>query len=232
MDRWRERAVVLAMAVALPLGRIGAALRQEGSLPMLQMQTPLPQQIGEHRIVEQPQFGRCHLQCDMAIAEVICRPQQLQGFGSPNQQQGFRGGFDLHQRRAVVAAQPFPRLKRLTARQLEQQGLTAEAVAQAPQARAFVGAEGKSPARLATCGRGWQTPAGEAEGRSGSPVETCGTASRFTASRFTESRDGFRRGLGTDGVVVHCSHPGEPAPIQCALSKPPHHVQKAGHRPP
>ena len=75
----------MGMAMALPLGRIGAALRQEGSLPMLQMQTPLPQQIGEHRIVEQPQFGRCHLQGDMAIAEVIGRPQQLQGFGGPNQ---------------------------------------------------------------------------------------------------------------------------------------------------
>ena len=78
MDRWRGKAVVpgvamavggprivllavivrmpmpMGMAVALPLGRIGAALRQEGSLPMLQMQTPLPQQIGEHRIIEQP----------------------------------------------------------------------------------------------------------------------------------------------------------------------------------
>ena len=101
----------------------------------------------------------------MAITEVIRRPQQLQGFGGPNQQQGFGGGFDLHQRRAVVAAQPFPRLKRLTAGQLEQQGLAAEAVAQAPQARAVVGAEGKSPAWLATGGRGWQAPPGEADGR-------------------------------------------------------------------
>jgi hypothetical protein len=91
------------------------------------------------------------------------------------------------------------------------------AVAQAPQACAVVGAEGKSPAWLATGGRGWQAPPGEAEGRSGSPVGTCGTE-----RRFTESRDGFRLGLGTDGVVVHCSHPGEPAPVQCALSKPSH----------
>ena len=53
-------AVIVIVSVPMPMpmapdpGRIGAGLGQEGSLPLLQMQTPLPQQIGEHRIVEQP----------------------------------------------------------------------------------------------------------------------------------------------------------------------------------
>lgn len=134
--------------------RVGAALGKEGGLSLFQLQAPLPQQIGEHGIVKQPQFADRDLQGDMAIAEVIGRPQQLQGVGGAHQQQRFSGSFDLHQGWAVVAAEPFTGLERFATGQLQQQGLAAAAVAQAPQPGAFVGTERQGPVGLAPLGLG------------------------------------------------------------------------------
>ena len=134
--------------------RVGAALGKEGGLSLFQLQAPLPQQIGEHGIVKQPQFADRHLQGDMAIAEVISRPQQLQRVGGAHQQQRFSRSYDLHQGWAVVAAEPFAGLERFTTGQLQHQGLAAAAVAPAPQPGAFVGTEGQGPVGLGTVGLG------------------------------------------------------------------------------
>jgi hypothetical protein len=98
--------------------RVGATLRQEGGQLCFEPQAPLPQQISEYGIGEQAQLAGPHFKGDMAIAEVISRPQQLQGIGGAHQQQRFGGGFHLHQRWTVVAAEPFAGLERLTAGEL------------------------------------------------------------------------------------------------------------------
>ena len=152
---WRRGAVVVSVTSGVGVAvnrRVDAAFGEEGGLPLFQPQASLPQQIGEHGIVKQPQLADRHLQGDMPIAEVVGRPQQLQGVGGAHQQQRFSRSFDLHQGWAVVAAEPFAGLERFTTGQLQQQGLAAAAVAQAPQPGAFVGTEGQGP--------GGQSPGG------------------------------------------------------------------------
>jgi urease accessory protein len=171
----------------------------------------LPQQIGEHGIVQQPQLPRRHLKSDMAITQVIGRPQQIQGIGGLDQQQGLIRSLNPHQRWTLVQAQPFARLQRLTAGELEQQGLAAAAMAQTPQAGAFIGAEGQGPVGLDLCNGGGQTAAGQADGRGRWGLGSWGLHGCFLDSP----------GAGSDGVVVQPSHWLQPALAQSALAKPP-----------
>ena len=82
--------VPMGMAISMPMATscgIGAGLRQEGGQAALQLQPPLLQQIGQHRILKQPQLPGAHLQSHMAIAEVIGRPQQVEGVAGAHHQQ-------------------------------------------------------------------------------------------------------------------------------------------------
>ena len=134
----------LMMAVSMPVaacGGIGAGLRQKGDLAALQLQAPLLQQIGQHRIFDQPQLTGSHLQRHMTVSEVISRPQQLEGIAGAHQQQGLDSRLDQHRRIARRPAEPFARLQRLAALQLQHQVTTAGAAAMAPQSGAVIGRE-------------------------------------------------------------------------------------------
>jgi hypothetical protein len=74
-----------SMLMAASCG-IGPGLRQEGGLAAFQVEPPLLQKIGQHGILKQPQLTGAHLQRDMAVAEVIGRPQQVEGVGGAHHQ--------------------------------------------------------------------------------------------------------------------------------------------------
>ena len=155
--------VAMAMPVAVCSG-IGAGLRQEGGLAVLQLQPPLLQQIGQHRILKQPQLTGAHLQRHMAVAEVIGRPQQVEGVAGAHHQQGLSGRLHPHRRIAGRTAEPFARLQRLAALQLQQQITTAGATAMPPQPAALIGAEAEAQPRLRGAGRRRAGALGEGEG--------------------------------------------------------------------
>jgi len=155
--------VAMAMAVAACSG-IGAGLWQEGGLAMLQLQPPLLQQIGQHRILKQPQLTGAHLQRHMAVAEVIGRPQQVEGVAGAHHQQGLSGRLHPHRRIAGRTAEPFARLQRLAALQLQHQITTAGATAMTPQPAALSGAEAEAQPRLRGAGRRRAGALGEGEG--------------------------------------------------------------------
>ena len=159
--------VVVFVAMAMPVAAcsgIGAGLRQEGGLAVLQLQPPLLQQIGQHRILKQPQLTGAHLQRHMAVAEVIGRPQQVEGVAGAHHQQGLSGRLHPHRRIAGRTAEPFARLQRLAALQLQHQITTAGAAAMTPQPEALIGAEAEAQPRLRGAGRRRAGALGEGEG--------------------------------------------------------------------
>ena len=159
--------VVVARAMTMPVAAcsgIGAGLRQEGGLAVLQLQPPLRQQIGQHRILKQPQLTGAHLQRHMAVAEVIGRPQQVEGVAGAHHQQGLSGRLHPHRRIAGRTAEPFARLQRLAALQLQHQITTAGATAMTPQPEALIGAEAEAQPRLRGAGRRRAGALGEGEG--------------------------------------------------------------------
>jgi len=157
----------MAMAMTMPVAAcsgIGAGLRQEGGLAVLQLQPPLFQQIGQHRILKQPQLPGAHLQSHMAVAEVISRPQQVEGVAGAHHQQRLSGRLHPHRRIAGRTAEPFARLQRLAALQLQHQITTAGAAAMTPQPEALIGAEAEAQPRLRGAGRRRAGALGEGEG--------------------------------------------------------------------
>jgi len=161
--------VAMAMGIAISLAMatscgIGAGLRQEGGQAALQLQPPLLQQIGQHRILKEPQLPRAHLQSHMAIAEVIGRPQQVEGVAGAHHQQGLSGSLHPHRRLAGAAAEPFARQQRLAALQLQHQITAAGAAAMTPQPGSLIGAEGQPQPRLRGAGRRRAGAPGEGEG--------------------------------------------------------------------
>ena len=158
-------AVIVAMAMPMAVcSGIGAGLWQEGGLAVLQLQPPLLQQIGQHRILKQPQLTGAHLQRHMAVAEVIGRPQQVEGVAGAHHQQGLSGRLHPHRRIAGRTAEPFARLQRLAALQLQHQITTAGATAMTPQPEALIGAEAEAQPRLRGAGRRRAGALGEGEG--------------------------------------------------------------------
>jgi hypothetical protein len=155
--------VAMAMPVSAYSG-IGAGLRQEGSQAAHQLQPPLLQQIGQHRILKQPQLPGAHLQRHMAVAEVVGRPQQVEGVAGTHHQQRLSGRLHPHRRIAGRSAEPFARLQRLAALQLQQQITTAGAPAMAAQPGALIGAEGEAQPRFRGAGRRRAGALGEGEG--------------------------------------------------------------------
>jgi len=159
--------VFVARAMTMPVAAcsgIGAGLRQEGGLAVLQLQPPLLQQIGQHRILKQPQLTGAHLHRHMAVAEVISRPQQVEGVAGAHHQQGLNGRLHPHRRIAGRTAEPFARLQRLAALQLQQQITTAGAAAMTPQPEALIGAEAEAQPRLRGAERRRAGALGEGEG--------------------------------------------------------------------
>lgn len=159
--------VVVAMAIGMPVSAcsgVGAGLGQEGSKAALQLQPSLLQQIGQHRILKQPQLPGAHLQRHMAVAEVIGRPQQVEGVAGTHHQQRLSGRLHPHRRIAGRTAEPFARLQRLAALQVQQQITTAGAAAMAAQPGALIGAEGKTQPRLRGAGRRRAGALGQGEG--------------------------------------------------------------------
>lgn len=110
---------------------------------MVHRQAPLPQQILQHGVGEQPQFPRPHLQGHMTIAQVIGRPQQSQGGVRPDHQQGFGGGVHAHPGEVVAGGQPLSRLERFPTGQLKQKRQATRAVAKSAQSAALLGCEHK-----------------------------------------------------------------------------------------
>lgn len=160
-------AVIVVVAMTMPVAAcsgIGAGLRQEGGLAVLQLQPPLRQQIGQHRILKQPQLTGAHLQRHMAVAKVIGRPQQVEGVAGAHHQQGLSGRLHPHRRIAGRTAEPFARLQRLAALQLQHQITTAGAAAMTPQPEALIGAEAEAQPRLRGAGRRRAGALGEGEG--------------------------------------------------------------------
>ena len=159
--------VPMGIAISMPMATscgIGAGLRQEGGQAALQLQPPLLQQIGQHRILKQPQLPGAHLQSHMAIAEVIGRPQQVEGVAGAHHQQGLSGSLHPHRRIAGAAAEPFARQQRLTALQLQHQITAAGGAAMTPQPGSLIGAEGQPQPRLRGAGRRRAGAPGEGEG--------------------------------------------------------------------
>lgn len=156
-----------AMTISMPVAAcsgIGAGLRKEGGQAVLQLQPPLLQQIGQHRILKQPQLIGAHLQRHMAVAEVISRPQQVEGGAGAHHQQGLSGRLHPHWRIAGRTAEPFARLQRLAALQLQHQITTAGTTAMSAQPGALIGAEGEAQPRLWGAGRRRAGALGEGEG--------------------------------------------------------------------
>ena len=159
--------VTMGMGMGCGLPGVGARLRLEGRLAPLHHQPPMLQQVGEHRIVAEPQLGGPQLQGHMAIAQVIRGLQQGQGAGGPHQQQRLRSRLHQHQRTVVLRRQPLARAQGLTAGQLQQQGPPAEAVAPSPQAGALLGGQGQPQwrgARRPLRPGGMGEPAGKQQG--------------------------------------------------------------------
>jgi len=89
----------------------------------------------------------------MAVAEVIGRPQQVEGVAGAHHQQGLSGRLHQHRRITGRTAEPFARLQRLAALQLQHQITTAGATAMTPQPAALSGAEAEAQPRLRGAGR-------------------------------------------------------------------------------
>ena len=155
--------MAISMAVAASCG-VSAGLRQEGGLAALHGQPPLLQQIGQHRIFKEPQLAGAHLQCHMAVAEVIGRPQQVEGVAGAHHQQGFGGSLHPHRRIARRATEPFARLQRHAALQLQHQITAAGATAMAAKPGAVIGREGQPQRRLLGAGRRRAGAPGDGEG--------------------------------------------------------------------
>ena len=150
------------VAVLMVATGISAGLRQKGLQAPLQMQTQPLQQIRQHRICEQTQLLGTELERHMAVAEVIGRPQQVEGVAGTHHQQGLSGRLHPNRRSARLPAEPFARLQRLAALQLQQQITTAVASAMAAQPGALIGAEGEAQARIR--GTGWRRAGAQGEG--------------------------------------------------------------------
>ena len=162
--------VAMGMAISMPMAAscgIGPGLRQEGGLAAFQVEPPLLQQIGQHGILKQPQLTGAHLQRHMAVAEVISRPQQVEGVGGAHHQQELSGRLHPNRRRSRLPAEPFARLQRLAALQLQHQITAADAPAMAAQPGALIGAEGEAQPRLRSAGWGRAGAPGEGEGPGG-----------------------------------------------------------------
>jgi len=159
-------ALMVALATVMPMAAscgIGAGLRQKGAVASLQLQAPLLQQIGQHRIFDQPQLAGPHLQRHMTVSEVISRPQQIERLGATHEHQGLSSGLHPHRRIAGRPAEPFARLQRLTPIQLQHQITTADAAAMAAQSGAVIGREGQPQRRLRSTKRGRGGAPGEGE---------------------------------------------------------------------
>ena len=100
----------------------------------------------------------------MAVAEVISRPQQVEGVAGAHHQQGLSGSLHPHRRIAGAAAEPFARQQRLAALQLQHQITAAGAAAMTPQPGSLIGAEGQPQPRLRGAGRRRAGAPGEGEG--------------------------------------------------------------------
>ena len=164
--------VAMGMAISMPMAAtcgVSPSLRQEGGLAAFQGEPPLLQQIGQHRILKQPQLTGAHLQGYMAVAEVIGRPQQVEGVAGAHHQQGLSGRLHPNRRRSRLPAEPLARLQRLAALQLQHQITAAGAAAMAAQPGALIGAEGEAQPRLR--GAGWR--------RAGAPGESEGPGCGF-----------------------------------------------------
>ena len=160
-------AVAMGVAINMPMAAscgVSASLRQERGLAALQLQPPLLQQIGQHRILKQPKLTGADLQGHMAVAEVISRPQQVEGVAGANHQQGLRGRLHPNRRSARLPAEPFARLQRGATLQLQQQITPAVASAMAAEPGALIGAEGEAQPRI--WGAEWRRAGalGEGEG--------------------------------------------------------------------
>jgi 3-oxoacid CoA-transferase subunit A len=143
---------------------VSPSLRQEGGLAAFQGEPPLLQQIGQHRILKQPQLTGAHLEGHMAVAEVISSLQQGQGVWSLHQQQRLRRRLHPHRRAAPLGGQPLAGAQGVAAGQLEQKGTTAKAVAQPAQTGALLGAERQPQRRGPGVGGGRIQPAGQRQG--------------------------------------------------------------------
>ena len=158
--------VAMGMAISMPMAAscgVSPSLREEGGLAAFQGEPPLLQQIGQHRILNQPQLTGAHLQGHMAVAEVIGRPQQVEGVAGAHDQQGLSGRLHPNRRRSRLPAEPFARLQRLAALQLQHQIATAGATAMTPQPPALSGAEAEAQPRLRSPGRRRAGALGEGE---------------------------------------------------------------------
>ena len=96
----RTVAVIGTMAVAGTVAvaaRVGPGLRFKGRQHGVHRQPPLAQQVGQHRILQDPQLAGMQFHRHMAVAEVIGRLQQGQGVGAAHQQQRFRRRLYPHQ---------------------------------------------------------------------------------------------------------------------------------------
>ena len=100
----------------------------------------------------------------MAVAEVICRPQQVEGVAGAHHQLGLSGSLHPHRRIAGAAAEPFARQQRLAALQLQHQITAAGGAAMTPQPGSLIGAEGQPQPRLRGAGRRRAGAPGEGEG--------------------------------------------------------------------
>lgn len=144
------------LGVAMGVGGVfvSTALRPKGLFRPTHLQPPVVKQLLEHRIGQQAQFLRPHLQGHMAIAQVISRLQQLQGAPGPHHQERFGRRLHLHESHPILLGEPFPRLQGRPPGELQEQILAAAASPMPPQAGAVLGAEGQAQGGVGTLGWG------------------------------------------------------------------------------
>ena len=161
-------AMVLAVAVAPP---VGPRLRPKGCLNPFHRQAPLAQQIGQHRILQDPQFTRVQFHRHMAVAQVVGRLQQGQGVGAAHLQQRFRRRFHPHQPISRSRGEQLAGLERRAAGQLQHQVPATGADPVAAQAGALVGREqqpqGLPPTALFAAPLARSQPVNQDQGRQG-----------------------------------------------------------------
>jgi urease accessory protein len=115
--------------------------RMKGAQAMAHLQPALTEQSLQHRVGQQTQFSRTHLQGHVAVAQVVGRPKQIQGFARTHQQQRLRRGLHPSHGQAVLRGQPFTGAQGLAPGQLKQHRAAVPAMAQSPQPGALIGGE-------------------------------------------------------------------------------------------
>ena len=137
-------AVAMGMAMGVTVA-VGAVFRVEGGLNRLQHQTAVLQQMGQHRIVQQPQLLAMDLHRHMAVTQVISRLKQCQGVGGLHPQQRLGGRLHQHPLLPLLGRKQLPGLQGLPPRQLQKHRFTGGAVAQSAQTRALLCGERQPP---------------------------------------------------------------------------------------